>query len=192
MWPWEHLAFAYVLYSLTTNVILRRSPTARETVAVAVGSQLPDLIDKPLAWTFGITETGYSIGHSIILAPVIYLAVYAVAARWGYRSLAGALSLAHLSHSAGDILNRILRGDPVDIRILLWPIASPPAGTRDGFVDHVLRYFLRYVYLLLVEGLTVQILVQLLLGIGMVVLWVFDGAPIATDLWRLVSTRRQQ
>ncbi|WP_408958830.1 metal-dependent hydrolase [Natrinema sp. 74] len=192
MWPWEHLAFAYVLYSLTANVILRRSPSAHETIIVAIASQLPDLIDKPLAWSLGITETGYSIGHSIIVAPVICLVAYAVADRWDARSLAGAFSIAYLSHPAADVLSRILRGEVIDFRMLLWPIASPPAGADGGFTDHVVRYLLGYVYLLMMEGLTVQVAFQALLGVSVLALWLSDGAPVATDIWRLAYDQRRQ
>ncbi|MDS0477606.1 metal-dependent hydrolase [Natrinema sp. 1APR25-10V2] len=192
MWPWEHLAFAYVLYSLTANVILRRSPSARETAAVAIGSQLPDLIDKPLAWTLGLTETGYSVGHSIIVAPIICLVVYAMAAQRGERALAGAFSLAHLSHPAADILSRLLRDEAVDIRMVLWPVASPPAGTGGDFLDHVVRYFLGYVYLVVTGGLTLQVAFQTLLGLAVLALWLADGAPIVSDGWRLLSARRHR
>lgn len=192
MWPWEHLAFAYVLYSLTTNVIFRESPSARETIAVAVGSQLPDLIDKPLAWTVGITETGYSIGHSIFVAPFVCLAVYAVAARRGERVLAGAFALAYLSHPLADLFSQLLRGRVVDLRTVLWPIASPPATSHGGFLDHFARYFFRYVHHLLAGGLTVQIAVQSVLGLAVLALWLFDGAPIVADAWRLLRIQRHR
>ncbi|QCS43246.1 metal-dependent hydrolase [Natrinema versiforme] len=192
MWPWEHLAFAYVLYSLTTNVVFRRSPSAGETIAIAVGSQFPDLLDKPLAWTIGITETGYSVGHSIFVAPFICLAAYAVAARLGNRTLASAFSVALVSHPIADILNRVLRGEVVDPRIVLWPIASPPVGSQSGFIDHFRRYFFRYVHHLLTDGLTPQVAFQSLLGLSVVAIWLFDGAPVAADLWRAWRDRSRQ
>ena len=189
MWPWGHLAFAYVCYSLLARAVHRRPPTTREAIAVAVGSQLPDLIDKPLAWTFGVTETGYSIGHSILVAPFVCVAVYAVAARLRSRALAGAFSLAFLSHPAADVLNRVLGGEPVDLRMLLWPIASPPPDPHSGLVDQFALYFVRYVYLVLSGELTLQIVFQALLGLLVVALWLSDGAPVAADIWRLLSSR---
>ncbi|PCR89636.1 metal-dependent hydrolase [Natrinema ejinorense] len=192
MWPWEHFAFAYVLYSLTTNVIFRTSPSARETVAVAVGSQLPDLIDKPLAWTVGITDVGYSIGHSMFVAPFVCLAVYAMAVRRGERALSGAFALAYVSHPLADLFSQLLRGRVVDPRIVLWPIASPPATSHGGFLDHFARYFVRYVHQLLTGGLTVQIAFQFLLGLAVLALWLFDGAPIVGDVWRLLRAQRHR
>lgn len=192
MWPWEHLAFAYVLYSLLTNVIFRASPSTGETIVVIVGSQVPDLIDKPLAWTFGITETGYSIGHSIFVAPIVCLAVYAVASRRGHSALAGAFSLAYLSHPFADLLSQFLREPVVDLRTILWPIASPPPGSRGGFLDHFVRYFVRYVNQLLAGGLTLQVALQSLLGLAVVVLWLSDGAPIVADVWQLLRPRKHR
>ncbi|RZH68611.1 metal-dependent hydrolase [Natrinema altunense] len=194
MWPWEHLAFAYVLYSLTANVVVRRSPSAREAIAVAVGSQLPDLVDKPLAWTAGLTESGYSVGHSLFVAPLVCLAVYAVATRRGerVRSGGGAFALAYLSHPIADMLSQLLRGRGVDLRTVLWPIASPPATSHGGFLDHFVRYFVRYVHQLLTGGLTVQIAFQALLGLAVLALWLFDGAPVLTDAWRLLRARRHR
>lgn len=190
MWPWEHLALAYVLYSLVANVALRASPSARETIAVGVGSQVPDLVDKPLAWTFEITATGYSIGHSIFVAPFVCLAVYAVAARRGHPAIAGAFSLAYLSHPFADLLSQFLREPVVDLRTILWPIASPPPGSPGGFLDHFVRYFVRYVNQLLAGGPSLQIALQSLLGLAVVALWLSDGAPIAADVWRLVHPRK--
>ncbi|SDJ88388.1 metal-dependent hydrolase [Natronorubrum texcoconense] len=191
MFPWEHLAFAYVLYSLFANVALRRAPTSRETVAVVIGSQLPDLVDKPLAWTFGITETGYSIGHSIFVAPIVCLAVYAVAARHGDRLLAGAFALAYGSHLVTDVYDPLRESSRFEPRVVLWPLESPPAGDHGGFLDHFALYFVRYVNELLAGGVTPSVALQLGLGVAVVALWLVDGAPIAADGYRWLRTRLQ-
>ena len=190
MWPWEHLAVAYLCYSLLTHVVLRRSPTARETVAVAVGSQLPDLIDKPLAWTFEITGGGYAIGHSIVVAPIVCLAVFAAVVRFDReRVVAGAFAAAYLSHLAADVFNPVRFGRGPEPRAVLWPVASPPAGDLGGFVDHFVVYFARYANGLLSGGLSAQIAVQLGIGVTVVGLWLADGAPVVSDCWRVVRAR---
>lgn len=190
MWPWEHLVVAYVLYSLLAHVVLRRSPTTRETIAVAVGSQLPDLIDKPLAWTFEITEGGYAIGHSILVVPIVCLAVLAAAGHYGAeRSVAGAFSTAIGSHLVADIVNPVRLGRPPELRVILWPVATPPAYDRGSFLDHFVAYFVRYADQLLGNGLSTQIVVQLGIGVGVVALWFYDGAPIVSDCWRAVRSR---
>ncbi|WP_440765740.1 metal-dependent hydrolase [Natronorubrum sp. DTA7] len=189
MWPWEHLAFAYVLYSLFANAVLGRSPTGREAIAVVLGSQLPDLVDKPLAWTVGITETGYSIGHSIFVAPVVCLAVYAAAAQRSDRLLAGAFALAYGSHLATDIYDPLRESSRLDPRVVLWPLESPPTGDHGGFVDHFVLYLVRYVNELLTGGVTPSVALQLGLGVAVVSLWLVDGAPIAADGYRWLRGR---
>ncbi|ELY60622.1 metal-dependent hydrolase [Natronolimnohabitans innermongolicus] len=135
MWPWEHLAVAYVLYSLLANGVRRRSPSTGETTAVVGGSQLPDLIDKPLAWTLGVTETGYAIGHSIFVAPLVCLAVYAAAVRRGIenRLVPGAFALAYASHLVTDVYDPPRPDRGVVLEVVLWPFASPPAADTVGF-----------------------------------------------------------
>ncbi|MEY7850994.1 metal-dependent hydrolase [Natrarchaeobius sp. A-rgal3] len=189
MWPWEHLAVAYLLYSLMAHSVLGRSPTAAETIAVAVGSQLPDLIDKPLAWTFGITETGYAVGHSIFVAPIVCLAVFAVSVRYDRDPVAAAFSFAYLSHLVTDVLNPIRMGRDPELRVVLWPVASPPAGDHGGFLDHFALYLVRHVNHILSGGLSAEVVFQLGIGLAVVGLWLADGAPVASDCWRLVRSR---
>ncbi|WP_436347794.1 metal-dependent hydrolase [Natronorubrum sp. FCH18a] len=189
MWPWEHLAVAYVLYSLFAKAVFRRPPTGREAIAVGLGSQIPDLVDKPLAWTFEITETGYSIGHSIFVVPVVCLAVYAVATRRGDRPLAGAFALAYGSHLVTDIYDPLRESSRLKPSAVLWPLESPPTGDHGGFLDHFARYFFRYVNELLTGGLTPSIALQLGLGVAVLALWLIDGAPIAADGWRWFRAR---
>ena len=49
MWPWEHLAFGYVLYSLGVRTLRGRTPRGPPVLVLAVATQVPDLLDKPLA-----------------------------------------------------------------------------------------------------------------------------------------------
>ncbi|OVE84111.1 metal-dependent hydrolase [Natronolimnobius baerhuensis] len=190
MWPWEHLVVAYVCYSLLVHVTWRRPPTTRETIAVAVGSQLPDLIDKPLAWTFGITDTGYAIGHSIVVVPFVCLAVFAITARFrDGRFLTGAFSLAYGSHLVTDVLNPMRMGRDPELRVILWPLESPPTDDHGGFLDHFVIYFVRYTNQLLSGGLSGALLAQLWVVVAVVALWLYDGAPIASDCVRIVRSR---
>lgn len=191
MWPWHHLAVAYVLYSLFTHLILDRSPTGPETAAVVLGSQLPDLIDKPLTWIIGATSTSYALGHSIFFAPIACLVVYAVTARRSGRTLAGAFSLAYYSHLVTDVFDPTRTDRGLWLRAVLWPIESRPPSDPGGFLDHVVAYLFRYAFQLLTDGLTPQIILQLVLIVALVVLWLFDGAPIAADIRRWLRTRRQ-
>lgn len=61
----------YVPYALDTLVRERRLPNAKHTVVPLYATQLPDLIDKPLAWSVGILPTGRSLAHSLLTASLV-------------------------------------------------------------------------------------------------------------------------
>lgn len=184
MWPWEHLAFAYVCYSLLANAVRRTGPSTRETVAVVVGSQFADLVDKPLAWTIGFTETGYSVAHSVFVAPVVVVAAYAVAIRRGDRVLADAFAVAYGSHLVADVWYPMVRGLGPWPHAVLWPVSSPPVDDRTGLLEHFFVYVVRYVHELTAGGVTPVLALQFVLAGAVLTLWLFDGAPIAADVWR--------
>ena len=74
MWPWEHAAVAYLCWAALDRRAARSEGAA--VVAVLVGSQFPDLIDKPLSWVFQVLPTGQSLAHSLLFAlPLIGLVV---------------------------------------------------------------------------------------------------------------------
>ena len=68
MWPWEHVAFGYVLYSLGSHAIRREPPAEWTVFALGLGTLVPDLVDKPLSWSLGLFPTGYSVAHSALVA----------------------------------------------------------------------------------------------------------------------------
>lgn len=180
----------YLLYSLYSNLRYRDSPTWRESLAVAVGSQLPDLVDKPLAWTFGLVEAGSSIAHSIFALPVVCFAAYWISRRLDNVRLAIAFTIAYLSHLLSDVIYPIVIGRGIEPRVVLWPIASPPPGLgHGGIVEKTAMYFGRYVDQLSTDGLTPYAAFQLGLVGAVVLLWLADGAPVASDIYRWIVAR---
>ena len=70
--PLGHAAFGYVLYSLYTRLHLNHPPQGLAALALAFGTQFPDLIDKPLTWTFAVLPYGRSFAHSLFtLVPLL-------------------------------------------------------------------------------------------------------------------------
>lgn len=187
MWPWEHLAFGYLFYSLGARAYYRRPPAGAAALAVAVGTQVPDLLDKSLAWLLGVFEVGYAVGHSALVVPPALAVAYVLARR---RIPAGgrlvlAYGVGHLSHLVGDLLYPLLQGEGLDLRRVLWPVASPEAGeVRGNVLRRVVGYFLRY----LVEVLSLDPSPLFVVQVGLVgavfVLWLADGAPGPLALWR--------
>jgi hypothetical protein len=176
MWPWEHLAFGYVWYSLGRRLRTGGGPSHREVLALAVGTQLPDLVDKPLAWEFGLLPSGVSLAHSIFVALPVTVAALAVARYRGAQSTGAAFGVGYLSHLAGDGLYYLLVQGEASINFVLWPFV--PAGDgSDQLLVTVPRLWASFVRFLetprgkLYLGLEVAFLA---VAVG---LWLWDGTP---------------
>ena len=141
MWPWGHVAVAYLLYTVYTRRRYGRPPRALPLLALLIGSQLPDLIDKPLAWSLGVLPGGRTLGHSLLFASLLIPLVYALAIRFDRVEAATALVIGHLSHIVADLPPPVLTGDFSDTEFLLWPLTEP--ATYES-VDGVTGGFLRY------------------------------------------------
>ncbi|WP_135854071.1 metal-dependent hydrolase [Halorussus salinus] len=167
MWPWGHLAVGYLLYSSFVHASARRAPDGYATVALAFGTQLPDLVDKPLAWTFGVIPNGRSLAHSLVVAAVFLTAVWLVLRLLDYATIGTAFVIGYLSHLLGDALDPLLAGDLYSLGFLAWPLVAPiEYETEQSFVAHLQE--LSPAALVSDEGL---------FALLMILLWLYDGAP---------------
>lgn len=167
MWPWGHLAVGYLLYSVFTHIRERRPPDGVATIALALGTQFPDLVDKPLAWTFGIIPNGRSLTHSFLIAVVLVAVLEVVLRRRDNGAVATAFGIGYLSHLFGDALYPFLTGDYYLISFLAWPLV--PAieyPTEQNFAAHL-------------RELTLESFVSFEVALGLLVfmLWFYDGSP---------------
>lgn len=179
MWPWGHLAVGYLLYTAYTHSRFDRPPLAAPALALAIGSQFPDLIDKPLAWTVGVLPGGRTLGHSLLFAAVLVPVVLVLADRLEAREIGVAFVVGHLSHLLADIPPSVLTGDLSGTGFLLWPLV--PAREEEsvgGILDAILHYYAMGPYEL----------VQLGLFVLAAVVWYRDGAP-GLEYARLVLDR---
>jgi hypothetical protein len=183
MWPWEHLAFGYVCYSLTARIAWRRSPGGVEAATVALATLLPDLIDKPLSWGLGVFPTGYAMGHSLVVALSLTAAAVALARRRDRLADGFAFGVGYLSHLAGDLLSPLLSEGRLAFERVLWPFVSlPPYETTRGFAGRFLLYVGRYAHEA-TEPENLPFLVAYLgLFVAVGVLWILDGAPGVREL----------
>jgi membrane-bound metal-dependent hydrolase YbcI (DUF457 family) len=167
MWPWGHLAVGYLVYSFVAHLGYRRRPGDRATLAVAIGTQFPDLVDKPLAWTLAVLPNGRSLTHSLFVALVILTILQIVLRSRGSGEIATAFGVGYLSHLATDALYPALAGDYHQLLFLAWP-AVPPVeyATEQSFAAHL-------------SQLTLDAFVAAELGLGVVAfaVWLADGAP---------------
>ncbi|AEN07844.1 Protein of unknown function DUF457, transmembrane (plasmid) [halophilic archaeon DL31] len=201
MWPWGHLAVGYLCYSLLARAIDRRV-SALAVVAVAAGTQFPDLIDKPLAWSLAVLPNGRSLAHSLITATLVGLVLFAVArtvdARVDTRQvgtdggtglvrpaavhLVGAFMLGYGSHLLSDGLHAIVDGEFAVLAYLGWPLL--PAiqyGGPKSFVGH-------FAAMELTPFLALEFV---LAGLALVV-WYTDGRPGLHVVRRTLNRARNQ
>ena len=177
MWPWEHLAVGYLLYSTITRLHSGESPTTAATLAVAFGTQFPDLVDKPLSWGLAVLESGVSVAHSIFTAVGLSLAVVALTRRLDRPRMGTAFAVGYLSHLPADAAYGVMFGNPLQIEPFLWPFVEGQSAAGSGFLDNVLYYAVRFVFFLATErGLAFLSLEVLLLSFT-AWLWVRDGCP---------------
>jgi hypothetical protein len=167
MWPWGHLAVGYLLYTLLSHVCSNRSPTGIATLAVAIGTQFPDLIDKPLAWTFDTLASGRSFAHSLLITTVVIVLVVVIAARRDRTTIAFAFGVGYLSHLVTDAIFPLIRGEYGELAYLGWPITQlSPDGGELGFVGQIM---------------TIQVTPFFTLQLALVaiafIVWWFDDAP---------------
>lgn len=188
MWPWGHLAMAYLVYSLYSRYRLGHRPTAATALVVAGASQFPDLVDKPLAWTLSVLPTGRSLAHSLLVLVALVALLSAVARVRNRGEVEGPLAFAFgvgaVAHAFGDALYSLIALNFRHAGFLLWP-AVPPVEyeVEQSFAAHFA----------LVE-LSPELYFEFLLVALAVAVWRADGYPgLATVLswpgraWRGVT-----
>lgn len=169
MLPWGHAAVGYLCYSVWLRIRDRGRPPGPAVIALAIGTQLPDLIDKPLAWSLGMIPSGRSLAHSLLFVAVLALVVWLLADRYDGWEAATAFLLGYFTHIVADVVPAAMAGEWAKLGSLLWPLT--PAYRYPGEMDrNILGFFLDLdagILLTVEGGLTVLA----------IVLWVADGRP---------------
>ena len=139
MWPWGHLAVGYLGYTVAVR-LFRTAHDRVALVALLVGTQFPDLVDKPLAWV-GVLAYGRSLAHSLLVLVPLCLVVVVVARRREARQVGGAFAVGALSHTLGDAWDGLVALDVDEMSFLLWPLLPTPdadgAGTAAGHASRL-------------------------------------------------------
>jgi hypothetical protein len=178
MWPWEHLAFGYLLYSAYSHLGTGRSPRSDAVVILGIATQLPDLVDKPLAWSLAVLPSGHSLAHSLLSALPLSALALVLAHRAGRSDVGVAFAIGYLSHLAGDVIYPIAVGKDPFLGFLLWPLARVPSDRSSmGFLAQFQKYFGEYLTYLDDPAVTGYLALELGLLLTVFVLWLFDGMP---------------
>ncbi|MFC6717666.1 metal-dependent hydrolase [Natrialbaceae archaeon GCM10025810] len=182
MWPWEHAIVGYLAYSLVCHAFFRASPGGLEAFAVVAASVMPDIIDKPLSWQFGLFDAGYALGHSIFFAVPFTLLVGALARSVGRTRAGVAFGLGYLLHPPSDVLDTLVREGIFLWRLAFWPVVPVPASDPStGFLAQFAYYFDRYWTDLLAGDISTYLWVQFGLAGCALLVWLYDGAPVLRE-----------
>lgn len=194
MLPWAHLALGYLFYTVGVHLVRRRRPRGAPTVALAVGTQLPDLVDKPANWWFSILD-GRGLGHSLFTTIPLCVAVLVATHRRNRGELGVAFTVGMLTHLLGDArLALLARNIEAGAPYLLWPLLPAPTYEKDSLLDHLLawRSAVDGVQLTSLSDLvTTDFGVQLLVFTVILFVWMLDGFPGLRLVWdRTLGTVR--
>lgn len=177
MWPWGHLAVGYLVYTFISRISNQRAPRKYPVLALALGTQFPDLIDKPLAWTVEILPHGRSLAHSLLTTVVLIVVLRALVRQRHRRPLVVAFSIGYLTHLATDAVHPLVAGEYTEVSFLVWPLIPATGYTTDqSFIAHFQAI-----------EFTPFFLVQLGLVVLAVGVWLNDGTP-GLDVLKRVPT----
>lgn len=177
MWPWEHAAAGYLLYSLGLRALGRDPPADGEAIVLLGGTQLPDLVDKPLSWGLGLFPSGYAVAHSAVVAVPVGLLVSAVLVRKGKTRTGVAFVVGYWSHLLGDVLSPLRGGDSPVVDRVLWPLVETTPYETDYGLRRGLVYLDGFVAQLTTLDTTGVVLAYLVVPLATAVLWTLDGTP---------------
>lgn len=180
MWPLGHLVSGYLVYSLGRRVARRPPPSTPSALVLAFGTQFPDLIDKPLAWSLRVLPSGRSLAHSLIVATAVCALVIRVAGQYDRRELGIAFAVGYLTHLPGDTVGAIRNENFDNLSFLLWPVLPPAKYTAEtSFAAHLAKFEFAFTPLITLE--------LAIAGLAFLV-WLTDGMP-GVDLVMLVPHR---
>jgi len=177
MWPWEHIAVAYITYSLFRRTCNSKPPGPAAVLAVVAGSLFPDLLDKPLEWWIGAFPS-VSIGHSVIVAVPVGAVI--LSSTWLLRrtDVGVGFVTGHLLHVPCDMFYPLIIGGTIHPRQYLWPLYINQSQPDTKLIGTVLEYLADFgTFLASPEGIAYLLLDFVLLSVAFV-LWVDDGLPV--------------
>lgn len=140
--PVTHGAVAYLLYVAYAWVRSHRLPARWALIPLAIGSQFPDLVDKPLAY-WGVIPYGRSLAHSvftlILVCGVVWWVLQSPSLRVSdrlpdhlRRLTPAAFTMGYAAHLLGDAWRGLFSGDLYSVRFLAYPLFGVPQSPSDN------------------------------------------------------------
>ena len=123
MRPIEHLIVALLFVGCYVLLTAQRLLSLKIAAVTFVGSQFPDIIDKPLALELGLLPTGRVGMHSLPVAVPVWALVMLYSWKTDRARAGSAFVIAYASHLLADNHTALAGGRiPSD---LFWPFSPP-------------------------------------------------------------------
>ncbi|SFK64952.1 LexA-binding, inner membrane-associated putative hydrolase [Halogranum rubrum] len=136
MMPWGHAAVGYLCFTILSRLRYRRSPTGAEVVALGLGTQFPDIIDKPLA-AIGVLSYGRSLAHSLLSMALLFTVLFVLLRGSDNSRLLFPFAVGNVSHAFADIGGSLLQGQHFGTTFLVWPFYfETPAYTVPAYFQN--------------------------------------------------------
>jgi membrane-bound metal-dependent hydrolase YbcI (DUF457 family) len=137
MRPIAHVALALGPLLGYAAVRYHRLPSGHSVLLVLFATQLPDIVDKPLAWTLGVLPSGRMFAHSLVVCLPLLAACVLLGSRRGLGRPAVVFSLAYLSHVLGDFYPIAQHGTAYYFfPNLFWPLLPANPDRAPSFAAH--------------------------------------------------------
>lgn len=137
MEPTNHVLVALLPVVAYSLLRYRRLPSGSIVLTAVFAGLFADIVDKPLAWTFGIIPSGRMLAHSIVISIPLLVVLLVVAYRTDRLPYAVVFTWGHLSHLAGDFYPVLSQGSNYYYYPnMFWPLMSANPDRNPGFSGH--------------------------------------------------------
>jgi len=135
-------------------------------VAVLLATQIPDVIDKPLALMFHVLPSGRSFAHSFLIAIPLVGLLWFVLSRLDQEELRTPVAIGYISAIVTDLPSDVLRGHIHDATFVLWPLLPlPEYETQPTFGAHLARL-----------QLSTELSIELVAGLAVLLVLIYNLA----------------
>lgn len=136
--PTDHVLVAILPIAAYCLLRHRRLPTSGVILVALFAGVFPDLVDKPLAWTFGVVPSGRMVAHSLVFAVPVIAGVVFVSYRRDRLAHGLAFGWGYVSHIVGDFFRVITEGASYYYYPnLFWPLMAANPDRNPGFGNEI-------------------------------------------------------
>lgn len=137
MEPINHVLLALLPVGAYALVRHRRLPSGPLVLTAVFAGLFADIVDKPLAWTFGLVPSGRMVAHSLVISLPLLVCLLVIAYRTDRLHYGVAFTWGHLAHIAGDFYPLLQQGRSYYYGPnLFWPLKQANPDRNPGFANH--------------------------------------------------------